>query len=667
MNIQKQCLQFIRDAVGSTKLSKQRERAKRNQDFFRGNQYTQDEYNIYRSKGVEPITINRCRPVVKAMVGMYLQNKQSIRVKPRRGGTEVVANVLAELIKHTEDNTHADYLYADLIRRGCIDTVSYIRAYIDKQQNPNGQIMFKVRSIHDVDIDPTSIEYEVNESSRFVIDSEWVDQDYIKVKYPQKENILESAFSLSTVDNDDPNGLISYMSDNDIQDVTEEDEQEDYELKKKRRYRIRNIFWKEAVTGLLVADKQTLLIKVITDKEQIKQIKKAAKGKARFEIKDVPAYILHETIMLGVEVLEDNISPYGEGISELPIFRFSPFWDLGYANGLIDDVISLNREENIHRTQTVKILNNTVNSGWKTNGGSPAAKNELKNYGSVDGVIIDQTQFGGSVEKIEPNPLPQGMFVLSQQFEQDIKRVSGLDDATMGYQTNGSESGRAIGLKQQQNQVSAGPVFDNFYRTLELLGNFVLKVIQTNNIYTDDEIIQTVGESDLLDMKMLEKARNMFIAQTGAELIEPAPVLPLPPEAMMAIRPEHKVQVLQTVQQGIAAAQEYAKAYPRLKSEYDEVIKQHAILMMLQELKNDKLGQYGVTVTVSPSAPTERLARFLEMDALQSKYGDLIPPDIFIDATDLPNKEEIKARVKQQMQAVQQQAQQAAQMQGVAV
>ncbi len=661
-NIQKKCLQFIQDAIGSTKLTKQRERAKTNQDFYRGNQYTQDEYNVYKSKGVEPITINRCRPVVKAMVGMYLQNRQSIRVRPRRGGTETVANVLTELVKHTEDNTHADYLYTDLIRRGGIDTESYIKVYIDKQQNPNGQIMFKVRSLQDIDVDPNAVEYDVNESARFVIDSEWLDQEYIQKKYPdQEDNVFESAYSLSTMDNNDPNGLISYMTDNDIQDTTTEDEQEDYELKKKRRFRIRSIYWKEVVTGLLVADKQAGLVKILTDKEQIKQIKKATKGKARFEVKDVPAYLLHETIMLGAVVLEDIKQPYGDGISDLPVFRFSPFWDLGYANGLVDDVISLNREENIHRTQSVKIMNNTVNSGWFTKGGSEQAKNSLKNYGSVDGVVIDKTQFGGEVEKIQPNPLPQGMFVMAQQFEQDIKRVSGFDDATMGYQTPGTESGRAIGLKQQQNQVSAEPVFDNFYRTLELLGNFVLKVIKTNNIYTDDEIIQTVGESDLLDMKMLEKAQNMFVAQTGAELVRPAPVMPLAPEVMMAIRPEDKVQVLQTVQNGIAAAQEYAKAYPRLKSEYDEVIKQHAILMMLQELKDDRLGQYGVTVTVSSSASTERLARFMEMDALQSKYGDLIPPDIFIDATDLPNKEEIKARIKQQMQTMQMQQQQSVQ------
>jgi hypothetical protein len=73
-------------------------------------------------------------------------------------------------------------------------------------------------------------------------------------------------------------------------------------------------------------------------------------------------------------------------------------------------------------------------------------------------------------------------------------------------------------------------------------------------------------------------------------------------------------------------------------------------------LRDDK-GLYGVKVTISSAAPTERMAQFLQMDALLSKYGQLIPPDVFLDLTDLPQKEEIKARMLQQQQALMAQAQ----------
>ncbi len=656
--IRNKCLGFIRDTINNSAVIKKRERAQTNQDFVRGNQYTAEEHNVYKSKGVEPVTINRCRPVLKSMLGMYLQNKQSIKVMPRKGGTQNVAMVYTELIKHTEDNTHADYLYTDLIRRGGIDTESYLRVVLDKQQNPNGQLMFKVKSIEDVVVDPNADEYDINQSARYFVESQWRDIEEIKATYPDNDN-LSNAFDLSG--DKELDGLISYLSDNDIEDNYNQEQDEDLELKKKYRYRIRTVVWKEIVSGLLVIDKQTNMVRVVSDQKIVKKLKKATKGMARFETKSVPAFILHETVMLGSEMLEDTVSPFGDDISDLPMFRFSPYWDDGYSNGVIDDIIGLNREENIHRTQAIKIINTTANSGWKTKGGTQQKKKELANVGSVEGIVIDETEYGNSVEKIAPNPLPTGLFMMGQQFEQDIKRVSGFDDATMGYETGAKESGRAIGLKQQQNQVSAEPIFDNFYRTLNLAGNFVLKVIRKLNIYTEQEIIEVVENSSLIDVKLMEKARSMFIAQTGSELPEPAPIQPPPPEVLAAIRPQDKVQVMQTIAQGMSGAQEYTKAYPRLKTAYDDMIKQHAIAMLMEELKSDSVADYGIVVTVSASSPTERLARFMEMDAVQSKYPNTIPADIFIDATDLPNKDEIKARIQQvQQQQMQMQAQGAA-------
>jgi len=69
---------------------------------------------------------------------------------------------------------------------------------------------------------------------------------------------------------------------------------------------------------------------------------------------------------------------------------------------------------------------------------------------------------------------------------------------------------------------------------------------------------------------------------------------------------------------------------------------------------------YGIKVTISPSSPTERMSQFIQMDALMSKYGQLIPPEVFIELTDLPQKDEIIAKIKAAQQA--QQAQQPQQM-----
>ena len=87
------------------------------------------------------------------------------------------------------------------------------------------------------------------------------------------------------------------------------------------------------------------------------------------------------------------------------------------------------------------------------------------------------------------------------------------------------------------------------------------------------------------------------------------------------------------------------------------MLKDIAAKTLIEQLRGDKLGQYGVRVAISPTAPTEQMLRFMEIDSIASKYPGIIPPDILIDATNLSNKDEIKDRILQQQQAMMAQAQ----------
>lgn len=660
-DIRKKCITFITDSKEFTCAKDQKTRGNLNQDFFRGgkSQWTEEEYEIYKSKGVEPVTINRSKPVVKGLLGMYLENRQEVKVRPRRNGTQTVSRVWTEILKHTQDVSYADYVYATVFLRGCVDTESYLKLEIDKTENVNGQPKIVGRSLNDVIVDRNAIEYNLDESARYVIERNWKDKDELKAEWPDAQKVIEENIESGSIEQRIANDMANWMVEE--SDVDQYDDEEsllpNYEILKKYRYLLHRCHWKEVVPALIVGDRQEGTINIITNEKKVDKLRRKAKKSTRFTIINHAAKILHETIIFGNSLLEDRKNPLGEGISLFPIVRFAPIWDEGFACGALDDVVSLNREENINRTQRLRILNQLANSGWKVG----SANNKewtaiLKQFGSVEGLIIPLDKFGGHVEKITPNQPAQGQSIEAAQVEQDIKRVSGVDDATQGYETGKVESGIAIQRKQQGNRVTNQPYFANLYRTLEIFGNLMLQVVIKNDFYTDEEIMAVVGESGLLDTKMLEAARNQLVGQLGVELPEPQILPPLDPSVMSLVKPEDQIIAMETIKEGTEAAQKYAKAYPRLKTAWDEAIKQQAIQMLLAELRNDKTGKYGVKVTVSQSAPTERMARLAEIEAVQDKYG-IIPPDIFIDATDLPNKEEIKMRM-QQIQQAQAQAQQ---------
>jgi len=88
---------------------------------------------------------------------------------------------------------------------------------------------------------------------------------------------------------------------------------------------------------------------------------------------------------------------------------------------------------------------------------------------------------------------------------------------------------------------------------------------------------------------------------------------------------------------------------------------------LLEAIRSRKIGKYGIEVLASPTNPTVRFANFDMLLDMAKIYGEIIPPDIVIEASDLAQKEEIIERMRQQAmqqaQLAQQQAQQQAQSQ----
>ena len=74
---------------------------------------------------------------------------------------------------------------------------------------------------------------------------------------------------------------------------------------------------------------------------------------------------------------------------------------------------------------------------------------------------------------------------------------------------------------------------------------------------------------------------------------------------------------------------------------------------LVQAIRSFRIGHYGIKVSSRPSTPTIRLANF-EMLARLAEMGLPIPIDILLDSMDIPRKEEMIQRVKQQQEQQQQ-------------
>jgi hypothetical protein len=301
-------------------------------------------------------------------------------------------------------------------------------------------------------------------------------------------------------------------------------------------------------------------------------------------LKDWVVPVLNKTVTAGNLVLEDIIDPY-HGVTSFPYYRFCPYWVDGYVMGVVQNLTGPQQELNKRRSQALHNLNQTANSGFKVKKILNNYDRHLAKFGSTPGVVLDESKAGGKIERIEPAPLSEGHLTASQISADDMKEISGANFDLMGQLVQGqNESGKAIELRQSQGMKVVEVVFDNFARTQKLLALGIVDMVRYTDVYSDEEIRAIVND----ERSQESEARSQKSKNSDTNDLND--ILPL--------------------------------------------------------LKDKKIGRYGIKVASSSSSPTARYAKFMSIMEIAKMYPDRVGPEVLIENSDIPNKEEILQKVK---------------------
>jgi hypothetical protein len=588
-------------------------RAYKNRMFRQGKQWTTEELELYNKKRIEPITVNHILPVTNALSGAQRQDKQDIKARPRRNAAEQVASILTELVKHTMDMSEGEHAVSEWYSSSLSDIQTFMRVEVSKE-TPGGQINLYPKTIFECLPDPAAVEYDLNKSGRYVIEREWVDQDWAKAKY--KEALAEYTKELDFGDFDSKVDQLSRELSNGISDTTwlfpDDGDLEDY--REKHRYLKYTFWW--------------------------------------IDYEENAEKVLHKTVYINDVPVEDQASPYGEDFKMLPFIRMAPYFEGGYAYGVIDNLVGPQREENINRTQMVRLMHQTANGGWIVKKCNAIKRAFLEAWGSITGIVIAEDDYGGKVEKIQPNQISTGHAALSELARTDIKEISSATDALMGYDTGEKESGRAIELKRRQGMIALEPIMDNLDRSMKLLGGMIIHIIRKHGVYTPEEIFSIISSSKLITKDML------------IQIEETIPIKPIPPQEPPAPDPERlallniadQMKVKRAYAQAMQRYQFEANRFPAIMKKWIEIVAHQAAKVLVQKFKEDE-GEYGITISLSPMAPTIQLANVIELSEISRNYPGEVPIEVFIENSGLTNKEEIAAKVSQYKQLIAQSAQ----------
>lgn len=646
--------QFRADGItGSANLY---DRMGKADDFRNGKQWDPAVKAENERKGKFCLTIPLVKPTIKQVVGNEIQSPKDVKVRNTQNGSATVANVLTALAKHARDSEQVRFESSLRYDSGITTGVGVMGYFVDKSEDPrNGNLRIEKLNEFEVCFDPNCTVYDPNTrriGCQYVIWEPWVIKEEIEEQYPKKKTELRALGSGRTTGMvlGAVSAIIDWVVGVDSQKGTTLSglEREDVTSLEKYRYKVNHTWWLEPKRCILVYDEERSEIdsRLITKDAEIAKIKKAVeKGSGRFSFEEIVRPVMHHTIRVGDVFLEDIVDELN-GVTMFPLVPFYAYFANGYKSGMAEDMIGLQEAINWGHSMVCNLLKKLANTGWIGKKIGDVYKRFLKAHGGEDGVILDKSKTGGELEKVKPNPFPDGLAIFTEQSIENLKRVTNV--RTEEPSTDKDRVASAIALKQEAAKTGHASIDMNHDYTLAIEGNLLIEIIRNNGIYSEDEVRAIVDEEELIDSALMDQARQMVIQQlseNGYEMPEQSPG----PD--MDLLGQFDTEVQKSVMLGV---QQEAEEMNRMQQYIDQAARPVAEQMLLEELKNLKKGKYNTKVTMSPMAPTHRIAKAAELfelnKALTENQQLPIGRSLLIAATDVDNKDEIIADGERQMQ-----------------
>ena len=316
-------------------------------------------------------------------------------------------------------------------------------------------------------------------------------------------------------------------------------------------------------------------------------------------------------------VLEDIPSPYKHGF--IPFVPFICYYqgEDDVPAGIVRDLKDPQREVNKRRSQELHILNTQSNGGWiaEVDAMTPQQESSFKKNASTPGAllkVLPGTLSTQKLQRLEPQAPPSNIINATQEAMNEMPSISGINEALMGTDISNSQSGRAIELKQKQAITHIAGLFDNLRMAKEMIVEMLWGKRGAPGIipqfYTEEKTFRIVGENGEPQMVTVNQQvqQQQFDPRTG---------------------------MMQTI---------------------------------TKTLNDLSVGEFDIVIADTPATSTQRTAQFWSLVDACGKLGiqGNMVMDILIDLSDIPQKAEIKRRLKSQQeeQAQAQQQQMQAQM-----
>lgn len=581
-------------------------------DFVEGRQLSEEQIRALKEAGRPPLIFNLIGRLFRLVCGYHSNNKTDIQYIPAGDGPgdESIAEMQSHVFKAIAQANGLQWVDAEVFQDGIGTGRGFWDQRICYRDNDLGEEKIRALDPFSVYLDPDASSYDLNDHTQVTV-SRWTSIDEIEHSLGRQVADLISPLArgetpigpiFSAIN--DPTGEVTPMRwFGQREDVNWGEWWDrlngylgDWVDPARRNIRLLECQYNVWQKRPCFIDLETGDKSPIPDNWDRQKVEKAlyhaqAIGNP-LRVMERMVKRVRWTVLAGDVTVYDEWSPY----ENYSITAYFPYFRRGITRGMIEDLRDPQREVNKRRQAEIETVSRTANGGWLYHEDSldPVQEANLKKHGSMPGINIKWK--GESSDKaprpIEATGVPMKMERLEQKARDDLQMISGINESALG-ELDRVQSGRAIEARQRQAVIALQVYMDNFSRSKHLVAQRSLEIVQ--RFYTEPRVIRVVGENG----KLVQRMANQEATMPGSSAIK--------------------------------------------------------------RLNDLTIGKFTVHVDETPLAASFANAQFEEMLALIEKLGPVgqmlmqIGPDLVIEASSLPNKEEWKQRLMQAAQAVQQQ------------
>jgi hypothetical protein len=648
--------------------------------FALGKQWSKEDEAKLEADGIKPITDNRIAPNLYLLTGLERQNRTDFKAFPEGEEDSLKAEIASALFKHAIKISDFSYKSSEQFKDGATCGESHLELYLDNTFNLinakpcwkklDGNRLFPASGWREYDFNDAPFVYKLTLGlSR---------EDLINL-YPEKQTAIENAKGGKLDFNAITNGGEEHRQKKDYPtrggDSEGDRDKEDLDLVER--------YYKKMVPKAYIGDYETGKIEEADSLEKAQGVVTQYQGDIQAEqdaytqaltqfqqAQAAPPAMDENGMMLGGPMsamgapMEAPIPPAPKDPNRLKVIKrmvpeiwcfayipgmdepladerawFYPNWQTYpfvpffarfstaplegddrhlLIQGIVHGVKGVQEKHNKAEMLMIRHLNSSTNSGWLVEEDTWVDRAKVEQRGSQGGVNLEYKVGKPPPQRITPMPLSQGHAELAAESAEAIKAGLGINADLLATQEGGADSGRAIALRQRQGLLMVQELYDNLSRSRVIAGKLLLS--QFPKIYDTETAEKVLGEAFLI--KNFPPPMQLVEGPGGLPQMDPNTGGP--------------AQKPMTDEMG-------------QPMQYDKEMAEISIA----EVLSGNLGEYDVTVGEAVSSETTRIANAQELKEIAQTYPGLIPPDLLIEESQLPQstKNKVLSSIKQ-MQAM---------------